>query len=185
AEGKTRQIGPATDVYALGAVLYDLLTGRPPFLAETPLDIMLRVVSQEPVPPRRLQRKVPRDLETICLKCLQKQPAKRYASAQDLAEDLRRFRADEPIRARPVGVAEGAGRWLRRRPAVAALFVLGLVLSVLLPGGYRQWQEMEAARLKAEQEAAARPVVIIPTAELGGHEWRFTTTDPGAGWERE
>jgi WD40 repeat protein/tRNA A-37 threonylcarbamoyl transferase component Bud32 len=121
AQGKGKEVGPAADVYALGAILYELLTGRPPFLAATPLDTILQVVADEPVPPARLQPKLPRDLDTVCLKCLQKDPTRRYASAADLAEDLRRFQAREPILARPAGVGERLGKWARRRPAVAAL----------------------------------------------------------------
>jgi WD40 repeat protein len=131
AQGQSKQIGPAADVYALGAILYELLTGRPPFKAPTPLDTMLQVLGAEPVPPSRFQ-KVPRDLETICLRCLQKEPRKRYASALDLADDLARFLEGEPIRARPVGWAERAVKWVRRRPTLAAAY--GLVL-LLLAGG--------------------------------------------------
>jgi eukaryotic-like serine/threonine-protein kinase len=130
AGGKGKAIGPAADIYALGALLYELLTGQPPFRSENPLETVFLVISQEPVPPRRLQPKVPHDLETICLKCLQKAPAQRYASADDLADDLGRFLAGEPIRARRTSAAQRFGKWVKRKPAVAALLALGLLAVV-------------------------------------------------------
>ncbi len=132
AAGKTKEIGPAGDVYGLGAILYELLTGRPPFRAETPLETLRQVLSEEPVPPSRLQSHLPRDLVTICLKCLQKEPHQRYGSARELAEDLQRFLSDKPVGARRTGLPEQAWRWCRRKPAVATLAaaVALLVLAV-------------------------------------------------------
>jgi hypothetical protein len=133
AGGRSKEVGPAADVYALGAILYELLTGRPPFKAETPLETLQQVLTEEPVPVRRLQPKVPRDLETICLKCLEKEPARRYPSALALAEDLQRFLGGEPIRARPSTLWEKARKWARRKPAAATLVgVSGLALLALL-----------------------------------------------------
>jgi hypothetical protein len=123
AEGKTAQIGPATDVYGVGAILYELLTGRPPFRAATPVDTVIQVVSEEPVPPRRLQPSIPRDLETICLKCLEKVPARRYGSARELAEDCDAFLRGESIRARPPGPLGRILRWASRQPAFAATLI--------------------------------------------------------------
>jgi tetratricopeptide (TPR) repeat protein len=135
AAGRLDSIGPATDVYALGAILYELLTARPPFKAETAMDTMFQVLYSEPVPPARLRAKMPRDLETICLKCLEKDASRRYPTALALAEDLERFASDQPIAARPVGPVGKALRWARRRPAAAALVaVSGLAFVVLLAG---------------------------------------------------
>jgi formylglycine-generating enzyme required for sulfatase activity len=129
AAGKVRDTGPAADVYALGALLYECLAGRPPFEGAQHV-VLVSVLNDEPVPPSRLGGKIPADLETICLKCLSKEPSRRYASAEELANDLRRFQAGEPIRARPVGAVERAVKWARRRPALAAL--LGVVLLALV-----------------------------------------------------
>ncbi len=129
AEGKGLAVGPATDVYALGAILYECLTGRPPFKGATLQDTILQVVVGEAVPPRRLNPRVPADLETVCLKCLEKDPGRRYQTARDLAEDLRRYRDGEPVVAVRSGPVTRTLKWARRRPAVAGL-VAALVVAV-------------------------------------------------------
>jgi tetratricopeptide (TPR) repeat protein len=165
AVGRSKDVGPAADVWALGAMLYEMLTGRPPFRAETPMETLLQVQSEDPVPPARLQRKVPRDLETICLKCLQKEPHKRYASADELAQDLSRLLADEPILARPVSGWERAWKLARRHPAAASLVgvgVLGLLAVILGSLAYSarlhefNVQLQAAAKREREQAANAR-----------------------------
>ncbi len=120
-------MGPATDIYSIGAILYELLTGRPPFKADSPLQTISQVVNQEPVSPCILNPAVPKDLETICLKCLQKEPKRRYASSAELASELDHFLAGEPIKARPVGRLERLIKWTRRQPAQAALVVVSLL----------------------------------------------------------
>jgi hypothetical protein len=127
AAGKRKEVGPAVDTYALGAILYELLTGQPPFKGATAAETLMQVMTEEPVPVRRLQRKVPRDLETICHKCLQKEPARRFATASELADDLRRFLDGESIRARRVGRVERVTKWVRHRPGLAVAWGLLLV----------------------------------------------------------
>jgi formylglycine-generating enzyme required for sulfatase activity len=155
AEGLNRQVGPATDVYALGTILYELVTGRPPFRAATALETLLQVAADEPVPPRALQPSLPRDLQTICLKCLEKTPVRRYATSADLAEDLRRFQAGEPIAARPARALERTLKWVRRRPALAGLLlVAALALLGLAGGGFWFTLQLKSERDRAVQAEA-------------------------------
>ncbi len=153
ARGQAKGAGPGVDIYSLGAILYELLTGRPPFQGISPMETLLQAAHQEPVPVTRLVPRVPRDLDTICLKCLEKDPAKRYATAGEVADDLNRFLNHEPIRARPVGRLERGLRWVRRRPAPAALLAGSLLLAMSLVGGglWLVRQRTEAARIVAQE----------------------------------
>ncbi len=177
ARGQSRSVGPAVDVYALGAILYELLTGRPPFRAETPAETVLQVIDQEPVPPSRLNAKVPRDLETVCLKCLQKEPNGRYASAAALADDLRRFGEGRPIRARPLGLAARLWRWGRRNPPAAALMATVLAsVGLAIGGGF--WLEWERGARRAEsvrqEERESRAVeAALEQASALGRQGRW------------
>jgi eukaryotic-like serine/threonine-protein kinase len=150
AGGNSRNVGPRADVYALGAILYEMLTGRPPFKGETPMETVRQVLDDDPVTPSRLVPRVPRDLETICLKALRKDPAKRYESAQALADDLERHLRREPIQARRTGVFERGTKWVRRRP-VAATFLAITTLAILGSiGVILKYQQFRSDRLRHE-----------------------------------
>jgi WD40 repeat protein/tetratricopeptide (TPR) repeat protein len=165
AEG--RSTGPATDVYGLGAILYRLLTGRPPFLAATPLDTLVRVRTEEPVRPAVLHPRVARDLETICLKCLQKEPRKRYVSAEALAEDLGRFQSGESIQARPVSLGERAVKWMKRRPALATLAAVSTAAAVALVASLAGlWRNAEARAQAVQQLDEAQNLLTDRKDEL-------------------
>jgi WD40 repeat protein/serine/threonine protein kinase len=181
AAGHAGQVGPATDVYALGTIFYEVLTGRPPFKGEAPVDTLLQVLHEEPLKPSRLRPGLPRDLDTICLKCLAKEPARRYASAAALAEDLERFRQGRPIRARPVGLTERAWKMARHRPLTAALLA-GIVFIALVGFAGITWQWRSAANawtdaedargqaaLEREKAKAALYFSLITQAQL---QWR-------------
>ena len=156
AGGKTKQIGPEVDVYALGTILYECLTGRPPFKAATPLDTMLQVICDDPAPPRQLNARVPRDLERICLTCLQKEPHRRYPTALALADDLHHFLAGEPVEARSVSGLERLQKWIRRRPSAAALLAVSAVATVLLLAGWVWFTAQLAGQRNVARQAALR-----------------------------
>jgi serine/threonine protein kinase len=146
ATGRISEVGPLTDVWALGAILYACLTGRPPFTGAIPLETLEQLVTRDPLSPRQLQPRVPRDLETICLKCLEKRPVRRYRSAADLADDLDRFLRGEPIHARRITYLQRVAKWVRRHPAIALLLVL-LALTMLISAGIiiNLWIRLQAA----------------------------------------
>jgi WD40 repeat protein len=203
ARGRPAEVSVRSDVYSLGAILYECLTGRPPFSAATPLETMKLVVDQEPVSPRVLNPALPRDLETICLKCLAKDPRARYATAQELVNELGCFLNDRPISARPAGPAERAWRWCRRNPAWAALLAVSvaapLVLAVVLAASSaRVRREQETTRLnlyaadthlaqlalERDQPPLARNLLKAQrpqpgSTDLRGFEWRWLWAQSG------
>ncbi len=148
--GKNQQVGNAADIYALGVILYEMLTGRPPFKAARRWDTVQLVRNAEPVPPRRLVPQVPLDLELICLKCLRKDPKERFASAADLADELRRFQEGRPIQTRPTPAWERAWKWAKRQPALAASIVVIFLVSVIALGSLMLHLEQRAERAEAE-----------------------------------
>ncbi len=148
----SKDLSVAVDVHGLGAILYELLTDRPPFSADTTMAVIMQVMTQEARRVRQLNSKVPADLETICMKCLQKEPSRRYASAAALADDLDRFLAGEPIHARPISRVERVIKWARRRPTAAALLVIVcLTVAALLIGGWWYNAKLQAALTQSEQ----------------------------------
>lgn len=161
AAGQTKEICAATDVYALGVILYESLVGRPPFRGENDPDTLRQVCVEEAPQPGRLRPGLPKDLEAICLKCLEKKPAKRYASAADLAQDLRRFLAGEPTTARPTKAWQRVLRWSRRRPASAALVLVTITAIGLLAGG--GW--LSKARTQAALDLAEQRRVIAEASD--------------------
>lgn len=157
AAGRTREATYATDIYALGAVLYKLLTGRPPFQGPNQLEMINSIVARDPVSIRVLQRRVPQDLVTICHKCLEKNAARRYSSAQALADDLRRFLADEPIQARPLVKVERAWRWARRNPGISFTLVAGTTM-LLLMASCLAWSSYRSFQLMSDVNHIQRPL---------------------------
>jgi WD40 repeat protein/tRNA A-37 threonylcarbamoyl transferase component Bud32 len=167
AQGKHHQTTAASDVYSLGAILYHLLTGRPPFVGESREAVLAFVIYHEPLAPRTLQPNVPRDLETICLKCLEKDPRRRYSTAHELAEELARFLSGRPILARPVGRAAKAWRWCRRKPVVSSLGAVSLLLLLAVAIG----SPVAIFRINREKEQATAKLWESYLAAAKANRW--------------
>ncbi len=193
ASGQTKLIGPATDVYGLGAILYHALTGRPPFNTPNAIQTIRQVIADDPISPRRLQKDIPRDLETICCKCLEKNPARRYATAALLADDLQRFIEERPINARSVSQWERALKWTRRRPALATLILLTALAIPATIGGLLFHTKTLNAALDREKEARAQVAVELQRSQrlsdqgsdlslwlLNEHVWKTLRQMPGS-----
>jgi serine/threonine protein kinase len=183
AGGASHTVGPSADVYALGAILYELLTGRPPFKAATPTETLFQVREQEPVAIRQLQPQTPRDLETICHHCLQKDPAKRYRTAAELQEDLRRYLAGEPILARPVRSFERLRKWAKRRPAAAALVVVSVLATLTLTTGsivFNAKLSAQVSRAERAETAAMKRAAEAEEARRDEQKQRLAARDAEA-----
>ena len=167
ARGENQQVGPAADQYALGAILYELITGHPPFQGTSVLDTLEMVRSKEPVPPSQFQTKTPRDLETICLKCLEKEISRRYANVFEMAEDLRRFRAGETILARPVSDTERLWRWCKRNRKYAIMWgIVAFLLVCVTAGSVTAAVMARKAEEKQKQAAAAARAANVQNRDL-------------------
>ena len=174
ARGHSKNVGPAADVYSLGAIFYEMLTGRPPFKGETPIETVRQVTDDDPVPPSRLVPRLERDLETICLKCLSKEVHQRYDSASDLADDLERYLRGESIKARSTGFLERGVKWSRRRPALATLVALGLAATVALTLTSSWLVRKEGLRIDRLRREVL-PSLLIGQALLAKEKWSDAT----------
>jgi serine/threonine-protein kinase len=176
ASGRSAEVGPAADIYRLGAILYELLTGQPPFHRESPLDTLLDILGREPRYPRQINPRVPRGLELICLKCLAKSPAERYASAAALADDLERYARHEPLAVRPPDMGQRVMQWARRRPALAWRLIALCIFYLVEIGNYHYGVVDREFHLKISALAVAWAVVSLVC------EWFVEHPRPASGY---